>query len=114
MAQSKPAVDAQPTEREIKASKTLTTADIKPVKIHLYTSPTCGPCRQYKPALLEEAQKRGIEVVQVVLADDTRDEFMKLGIRNVPVTIVKREEAELIRLVGVPSNVAHQLDQWGL
>lgn len=81
--------------------------------IKIFTSPTCGPCKRYKPLLLEEAEKRGVEVIQVELADDTREEFEALGIRQVPVTVVFEGDKEVSRLMGAPANIVPQMDNWG-
>ncbi len=88
-----------------------TTAPKRYIKV--FTSPTCGPCKRYKPLLLEEAEKRGVEVIQVELSDETKDQFMELGIRQVPVTIVFEADKEVSRLMGAPANIIPQMDNWG-
>ncbi|EPK5314461.1 thioredoxin family protein [Acinetobacter baumannii] len=103
------------TEEQIQVQDTAEAAETTAPKryIKVFTSPTCGPCKRYKPILLEEAEKRGVEVIQVELSDETKDQFMELGIRQVPVTIVFEADKEVSRLMGAPANIIPQMDSWG-
>ncbi|HCW5637045.1 TPA: thioredoxin, partial [Acinetobacter baumannii] len=47
------------------------------------------------------------------LSDETKDQFMELGIRQVPVTIVFEADKEVSRLMGAPANIIPQMDSWG-
>lgn len=86
-------------------------------KVVVFTSPTCGPCKNLKPELIAQAQLRGFELEIVELADDTRPRFVQHGIRAVPVTMLVDEQGkEIDRVPGQLSaaSVEAKLVSWGL
>lgn len=85
-------------------------------KVVIFTSPTCGPCKDLKPKLIEQAETRGFNLEIVELSDDTRPRFTQHGIRAVPVTMLMENESEVERVAGriTPMALEAKLNDWKL
>jgi len=68
------------------------------IKLEMYTSPTCGPCKMMKP-FMEDFVKEGHEITFIDLADG-REPFDEKGIRGTPTLIYYKNGEELDRYVG--------------
>lgn len=85
-------------------------------KLVIYTSPTCGPCKQLKPTLVEVAQANDIELEVVEASKDTEQEFIAKGIRAVPTVISYKDGYEIGRFTGgkTRTEVIKYLENWGM
>lgn len=85
-------------------------------EIVIYTSPTCGPCKQLKPALEAQAASRGFPLRIVEASFETQEEFITAGVRVVPTVIVLADGKEAGRFTGArtPAQLEEQLVNWGL
>lgn len=69
-------------------------------KILLFSAEWCGPCKTYKPALLEFCNEKGINV-EVVDVDIDSTRTAQYVIRTIPTTIILDENNNLVdRFVG--------------
>lgn len=82
----------------------------------IYTSPTCGPCKQLKPELMAQAVARGFSVITVEASFDTQAQFQQAGVRTVPTVVFEDDDVEIDRFTGFksPAALAAQLTAWGL
>lgn len=85
-------------------------------RIVIYTSPTCGPCKQLKPILVEltDANKITLEVVDA--SDETKVRFIDNGIRAVPTVVCIRDGREYSRFTGIQTQagIIKYLKNWGM
>lgn len=92
---------------------------LKYSRLMVFTSPTCGPCKQLKPALEEIAQEQQFLYEVLTLDESNRDTFIKYGVKNVPAMVhfevSKAEEKEIGRMVGYQgqAHLKMQLAKWG-
>lgn len=84
--------------------------------VTIFTTPTCGPCKRFKPELVREAAERGFKLEIVELSADTRPAFDKHGVRGAPTVIVFDGDKEFDRFSGAksPEELARALTTWGL
>ena len=68
------------------------------IKLEMYTSPTCGPCKMMKP-FMEEFIEDGQDIEIIDLADG-REPFDQKGIRGTPTLIYYKDGQEYDRYVG--------------
>lgn len=85
-------------------------------KIVVYTSPTCGPCRQLKPILVELTDSNRIALEIVDASDETKQQFADNGIRAVPTVVYIRNGREYARFVGAQTRTGMMkyLENWDL
>jgi len=66
---------------------------MKNLQILLFTSPTCGPCKQLKPNMVKLQSQHQFKMRLVELGDDTRSQFEGYGVRQVPFVICEDVES---------------------
>jgi len=64
------------------------------MKVVIFTSPTCIPCRQLKPTLMRLQEMHGFELRVVEASAETQAEFERYGIRTVPTVICLNKDGE--------------------
>ncbi len=87
------------------------------MKVKMFTSPTCGPCKIIKPFIRDMAEDNKFELQIIELDDTNRNLFDEAGIRAVPVVIALDDtEKEIGRFQGAVSLVVafDHLKTWGL
>lgn len=73
------------------------------MKVKVYTTPTCGPCKFYKAQTIEPLIKEGYNI-GVVDTSENLKETQLAGITGVPTTIIYNDEGkELKRFSGMKS-----------
>lgn len=86
-------------------------------RIVIYTSPTCGPCKQLKALVAEKQDDFLIPVDVVELSDSNREDFLQRNIRSVPVISVQHAagDGEIDRLNGFPGRevMLRRWREWG-
>ncbi|UBM12773.1 glutaredoxin family protein [Cupriavidus metallidurans] len=86
-------------------------------RIVIYTSPTCGPCKQLKALVAEKEDDFLVPVEVVELSDGNREDFLQRNIRSVPVVSVQNAsgDGEVDRLNGFPGRevLLRRLREWG-
>lgn len=85
-------------------------------KLIVFSSKTCAPCRQLKPALEEQAQARGFAMTVVDMSLDNQSVFAEHNVRTVPTVVCVDGETEVGRFSGFISLTAleERLSAWGL
>lgn len=82
----------------------------------IYTSPTCGPCKQLKPALIDLAETNGVPLTVIDASEETKPDFQINGIRAVPTVVYIRNGREYARFTGAMtrSEIQKYFQNWGL
>lgn len=71
------------------------------MKLTMFTSPYCGPCKTMKPVIDRLSQEHGFTVEKVELSADNRSLFDSARVRNVPTLLVTDSAgAEVKRATG--------------
>ena len=72
-------------------------------KIIKFWAPWCGPCRMYAPTFTKVADKfkDQIDVVEVDVDQDTEGLAGEYKVRNIPFTVMVREDGSVVSKVGV-------------
>lgn len=85
------------------------------MKVLLFTSNNCAPCKVLKPELMRLKKERNFEL-DVFVLEDGAEPFTEYKIRNVPAVICMKGAKEVGRLVGAstPAALVQKLEGWGL
>ena len=70
------------------------------MEVIIYTSPTCGPCKQIKPHLIELAMRHKFHLRTVEASMETQHAFVEAGIRAVPTIVIAEDGKEVARHTG--------------
>ena len=72
-------------------------------RILYFSSPTCGPCKQFAPIMEQIGQTVPVEKINV---DEQSDLAATYGIRNVPTVLILKDGQVAQKFVGVqPPNL---------
>ena len=74
-------------------------------KVIKFWAPWCGPCRMYAPTFTKVTDKfKGqIEVIEVDVDQDTKGLAGEYKVRNIPFTVMVREDGSVVSKVGMLS-----------
>ena len=70
------------------------------MEVLIYTSPTCGPCKQVKPHLIELAIRHKFHLRTIEASMETQHAFIEAGVRAVPTIVVLKDGKESGRHTG--------------
>ena len=76
------------------------------MEVLIYTSPTCGPCKQLKPHLIELAIRNKFHLRTIEASMETQHAFIEAGVRAVPTIVVLEGGVEKARRTGALSPAA--------
>lgn len=89
-------------------------------EVILFTSPTCGPCKQLKPAILKLHGEHQFRLRLYELSAENRSVFMEHGVRQVPFVLCLEKTDAGREPVGdfygsrTPQALEAQFREWGL
>ena len=72
-------------------------------KIIKFWAPWCGPCRMYAPTFTKVAEKfkDQVQIIEVDVDQDTEGLAGEYKVRNIPFTVMVREDGSVVSKVGV-------------
>lgn len=70
------------------------------IKLLKFSTAGCKPCQAMKNVVREAVAETGIELISYNL-DDHESEFAKFNIRAAPTLVFLKNEAEILRKVGI-------------
>jgi thioredoxin 1 len=72
-------------------------------KVIKFWAPWCGPCRMYAPTFTKVAEKfkDQVQIVEVDVDQDTEGLAGEYKVRNIPFTVMVREDGSVVSKVGV-------------
>lgn len=81
-------------------------------KLIYYTAEWCGPCKQFGPLLMQEAEARGLEVEKRDV-DTHSHEAQAHGVISIPTVLVTDERGEVLDRIGFmpPHRLRARLDE---
>lgn len=84
-------------------------------ELMLFTSPTCGPCKVTKPAMLKLQEQYRFRLRIVELSENTMNEFGRWGVKAVPTCIALDDSGNKVgSFMGAQSNIEEKLRKWGV
>jgi len=74
-------------------------------KVIKFWAPWCGPCRMYAPTFTKVTDKfkDQIQVIEVDVDQDTEGLAGEYKVRNIPFTVLVREDGSVVSKVGMLS-----------
>lgn len=72
-------------------------------KVIKFWAPWCGPCRMYAPTFTKVAEKfkDQVQIIEVDVDEDTEGLAGEYKVRNIPFTVMVREDGSVVSKVGV-------------
>ncbi len=72
-------------------------------KVIKFWAPWCGPCRMYAPTFTKVAEKfkDQVQIIEVDVDQDTEGLAGEYKVRNIPFTVMVREDGSVVSKVGV-------------
>lgn len=85
-------------------------------EVIVYTSKTCVPCQTLKPQLLILQKAHGFKLKFIELSLETKDVFVEMGIRSVPVTACVEDKKVVGMFSGLKmgEDLYSELKSWGV
>lgn len=86
------------------------------MEILMFTSATCAPCQNLKPAVLRMQDWHKFRLRLVEASPATREEFAQYNVRSVPTIVCLNDDgSEKGRFTGgFPTALEEQLKRWGV